>query len=220
MGFYERITREQAPKIAVHTVQALLGEIQRGRLTAQDAAAVLGLDVGEQAEAEALLARVIVPTEAVSFGGFLALTNIGTAYDGTDAARGLGTALVQTAGITSVIFGVRVNKIGSGTQSWQLWNETDGVEIALIDDAGAAGAKTLFVTRDFAQPLDAGLKVVRVRAKSTTAQDDPVYYGGAAAIQRAARLTAVELHEILLLAEIHGGPYATAATLKARLGVS
>lgn len=219
MGFYERITREQEPKIAVHTIQALLGEIERGRLSPGDAATVLSLDVSEQLEAQALLSLIVPPREAISLGGFVALTNIGTAYDGTDAARGLGLALVQTAGITQVIFGVRVNKVGNGTQSWQLYNETDAAEISVIDDVGAPGIKNLSMTRDFAAPLGAGVKMIRVRAKSTTAQDDPVFLGAAVSIRRAALLTAVELHEILLLADVPNGPYATASALKTRLGL-
>lgn len=219
MGLYERITREQEPKLAAHSIMALLGEVERGQLALSQAATALGLSAGEQAEALTLLGRIVPPRESISLGGFTTLTNIGSAYDGTDPARGLGVALVQTAGITQIIFGVRVNKIGTGTQSWQLFNDTDATEITVIDDAGAAGVKTLSVTRDFAAPLGAGMKTVRVRAKSTVAADDPVFLGAALSIRRTASLTAVELHEVLLCADFNGGPYTSSATLKTRLGV-
>jgi hypothetical protein len=147
-----------------------------------------------------------------------ALTNVGAAYDTDVAAQNLGFAHVEASGVTQIIFAVRVNKVGVGTQSWQLWNETDALEAAVIDDAGATGLKYLSVTKNFVTPLDAGMKILRIRAKSTTANDDPVYYGATLSIRRVANLTPVELHEVLLLAE-HDGPYLTVAALKARLGV-
>lgn len=112
---------------------------------------------------------------SVSIGGFATLTNIGTAYDTIPQSKGLGCAELDFTNIGSCKFTVRVNKVGSGTQSWQLWNETDGTQLAVIDDAAAAGDnKTLTVT---VTPGLTGLKRVRVRAKSTTAADDPIFYG-------------------------------------------
>lgn len=103
------------------------------------------------------------------------LTNVGAAYDSIPASKGLGIQDVDFTGITQVLFRVRVNKVGTGTQSWQLWNETDGVQIGVIDDAAAAGDNKLLLGT-FAVNLT-GVKTVRVRAKSTNAADDPVYYG-------------------------------------------
>ena len=115
--------------------------------------------------------------EAISLGGLAILTNIGTAYDTVNASKGLGLARVDFTNVLSVIFTVFINKIGAGTQSWQLWNVTDGAAIAVLDDAGATGDKTLTTTIAGAS-IPVGVKVVRVRAKSTTATDDPIYYGG------------------------------------------
>jgi hypothetical protein len=111
----------------------------------------------------------------VSLGGFVTLTNVGSSYDSINAARGLGCAEIDFTGVVSLKFTVQVNKIGTGTQSWQLWNETDAAELAVIDDAGASGNKTLTVTVNSGLPT--GMKLVRVRAKSTTAADDPLYFG-------------------------------------------
>ena len=103
------------------------------------------------------------------------LTNIGASYDAIAASRGLGLQDVDFTGVGNVLFRVRVNKVGIGTQSWQLWNETDGVELTRIDDAGASGDnKNLSVTVAVALT---GVKTLRVRAKSTTGTDDPVFYG-------------------------------------------
>jgi hypothetical protein len=103
------------------------------------------------------------------------LTNVGTSYDAIPASQGLGIILVDFTGVTQVVFAVRVNKVGSGTQSWQLWNDTDGVEVGVISDAGAAGVKTLGpATFDVAL---AGQKLLRVRAKSTVSADDPQFLG-------------------------------------------
>jgi hypothetical protein len=220
MGLYERLTREATPYIAKHAISAVIGEWERGKITAQQAYdAVGGLDAGEQAEAATLLAKIVPPREAITFGCVptgLTLTNVGNAYDAIVNSQNMGFAHVQTAGITQVIFSVRVNKVGGGTQSWQLWNETDGQEAAVIADAGGTGLKYLSVTQDFGAPLGAGMKILRVRAKSTTAADDPVYYGATASIRRLSILTALELHEILLYAEAVG---LSAAALKTRLGV-
>lgn len=113
----------------------------------------------------------------VSLGGLITLTNVGSAYDGSAAAKGLGLASIDFTGCSRIDFLVNVNKVGSGTQSWQLWNVTDGAELMVIDDAGAAGDNKLLSAAKTTN-LPTGVKTVRVRAKSTTAADDPVYYGG------------------------------------------
>lgn len=222
MGLYERLiggTPEGEPKIPVHQFMALLSEVEKGKITAGNAASIVALDAGEQTEANTLISKIVSPRECITFGGQVVLTNIGTSYDGTVASQGLGSAIVQIAGITQVIFGVRVNKVGSGTQSWQLWNDTDGAEVGVIDDAGATGIKNLSTTINFGSPLAAGIKTLRIRAKSTTGADDPVYMGASASLRRVDRLTSEDLHEVLLLAEA-GFAYNTPATLRARLGVS
>lgn len=219
MSLYTRlIGGNNIVKIPAHQFMALFGEVERGKITNAEAATILNLDAGEQAEALDLIAKVVLPRECITFGGQVTLTNIGTTYDGIALSQGLGSAIVQTAGITSIIFGVRVNKVGAGTQSWQLWDDTDSIEVGVIDDAGATGVKNLNTTINFGSPLGASIKVMRIRAKSTTANDDPVYMGASASIRRVERLTPEDLHEVLLLAEA-GFAYNTEATLKARLGV-
>lgn len=103
------------------------------------------------------------------------LTNVGSNYDAITASQGLGWGRFDFTGVTQIKMDVKVNKIGTGTQSWQLWNETDGSQIGVIDDAGAAGAKTLSATFNVSLT---GEKLVRIRAKSTVATDDPIYYCG------------------------------------------
>lgn len=103
------------------------------------------------------------------------LTNVGATYDAIAASKGLGFALIDFSGVSSVVFTVRYNKIGTGTLSWQLWNETDSMQIGVIDDAAAAGDnKRLQATVSVALT---GVKEVRVRCKSTVATDDPIFYG-------------------------------------------
>ena len=107
------------------------------------------------------------------------LTNVGTTYDAIGASKGLGMGLFDFTGATQVIFWVKYNKVAAGasTLSWQLWNETDGTEIGVITDATAAGDnKDQQATFNVAL---SGVKKVRVRAKSTVAADDPVFYGAA-----------------------------------------
>jgi len=113
--------------------------------------------------------------QTVALGAYVVLTNVGANYDTVAVSRGLGIALVDFTGAASVAFRVRCNKVGTGTQSWQLWNETDGAEIVHIDDAAAAGDNKLLSGSSNVSLT--GQKVVRVRCKSTVAGDDPVYYG-------------------------------------------
>lgn len=108
------------------------------------------------------------------------LTNVGSAYDSIPASQGLGILRVDFTGVTQIKLDVRVNKIGTGTQSWQLWNDTDAVQVGVIDDAGGAGVKTLSAT--FSVGLS-GEKVLRVRAKSTVAADDPVFFGASVLVK-------------------------------------
>lgn len=78
-------------------------------------------------------------------------------------------------GVSSIVFTVQVNKIGTGTQSWQLWNETDSAQVGVIADSGAAGNKTLTTT--ISGLALSGVKRLRVRAQSSVSTDDPLYYG-------------------------------------------
>lgn len=216
MGLYERLLKLEEPGIPVHQFMALLGEVERGKQTGVAAATLLGLSAPEIAEANTLITKIVTPLESISLGGFVTLTNVGAAYDAVLASQGLPMFRVQMAGITEFEFTVRVNKIGTGTQSWQLWNETDGSESTVIDDAGASGVKILSTTRAFSPALGAGFKTLRVRAKSTTAADDPLYLGGSILIKRVDRLSSEELHQVLLLAE-YG--WMNVAAVKTRLGV-
>lgn len=111
----------------------------------------------------------------------IVLTNIGTAYDSIAASKGLGFQDIDFTGMGQLVFRVMWNKVGTGTLSWQLWNQTDGVEITRIDDAAAAGDNK---TNSVVVPVNlTGLKTVRVRAKSTVGADDPVYYGASVAVR-------------------------------------
>lgn len=115
----------------------------------------------------------------ISLGGLVTLTNVGTAYDGIAAAKGLGCAMIDFTGVKVIDFTVRYNKVAAGasTVSFQLWNDTDGTQIMVMDDASAAGDNKV-LTATITTGIPTGIKRVRVRAKSTVAADDPVYYGG------------------------------------------
>lgn len=112
---------------------------------------------------------------SVAIGALVTLTNVGASYDAINLSRGLGFALLDFTNVARVEFIVQCNKIGTGTISWQLWNETDSTELAVIADAGASGNKVLSVVNN--APGLTGLKRVRVRCMSTVSTDDPLYYG-------------------------------------------
>lgn len=108
------------------------------------------------------------------------LTNVGTTYDAVTASRGLGMGYFNFTGKTQALVMVKVNKVGTGIQSWQVWNETDGVEVGVLSDAGLAGVKDLSTTLSI---NGSGLKLLRFRAKSTISTDDPVFLGGTVYLQ-------------------------------------
>ena len=126
----------------------------------------------------AIHAGSVRQSERISLGGYNVLTNVGATYDAIGASRGLGLVRLNFAGVSSLEWGVAVQKIGTGTQSWQLWNETDQVEMAVINDAGAATTKFINGPPVTNGSLPSGEKLIRIRAKSTVAADDPVYFGG------------------------------------------
>ena len=117
--------------------------------------------------------------QSVALGAYVVLTNVGAAFDATNPTNGLGVAVVDFSGATSINFQVRVNKIGTGHQYWQLYNQSALTQIAVIRDAGSAGTKTLATTFTASTAsIPAGVALVRVRSMSSVAADDPVYYGG------------------------------------------
>lgn len=120
----------------------------------------------------------------ISFGGMVTLTNVGAAYDSTVPSQGLGIAKIDLTNYSHVDFYVMVNKVGAGTQSWQLWDDTFNTQIAVINDSGAAGVKSLSSLNNVIPALSKNLITVRVRAQSTTATDDPVFLGATARFQR------------------------------------
>jgi hypothetical protein len=115
------------------------------------------------------------PPMTVALGAYNVLTNVGAAYDTIPLAKGLGHALIDFTGATAIELRVYVNKVGTGTQSWQLWDIDGAAEVLVANDAAAAGERVVTATKNTALPT--GTKHVRLRAKSTIAADDPVYYG-------------------------------------------
>jgi hypothetical protein len=220
MGLYERLTGNELPRIPVHAFMGALGEFERGKMTSQEVIDAFNLSVGEQTEVTALIARILSQPEAYSLGSYNVLTNVGATYDAIPQAKGLGFIGMDVTGITRLEMRVRYNKIGTGTLSWQLWNETDSAEVGVVTDAAAAGDnKTAALEVTPGAPLSGGVKLLRPRVKSTVAADDPVYYGACVFVRRVALVTADVLHAVLLLAESRVAPLDTVTALKTRLGV-
>lgn len=222
MPLYERLTRigmtSTEVRIPVHSFMAAIAELKRGKCVMADLVTAFGLSAGEQTEVTTLLGKIIQRTEFFTLGGYVVLTNIQSAYDGSNAQRGCGFATLDLTGVTSIDLAIEVNKLGSGTQSWQLWNETDASEIGVINDAAGTGNKLL--TASYGSLALVGVKRIRMRPKSTVNTDDPIYYGTAGQLHRLNTLTGVELHDILMLAERQLlPPLDTVADVKARLGV-
>lgn len=208
------------PKILIHQFMAAMGEVEREYMTRTQLLSMFAIAADEEADIDALIALVRPTPEAYPLGGFVTLTNVGDVYDSTPASKGLGFTAVDTNGVTKVTLRVRYNKIGTGTLSWQLWNDTDAQQIGVFDDTGAAGDnKQVDIVVDPPAPLSGGVKALRVRVKSTTPADDPLYYGSTIFVRRTARMTSEDLHEILLLGEQLIAPYDTVTAVETRLGI-
>lgn len=119
---------------------------------------------------------------AVSVGGYLVITDVGTSYDATGPSKGLGFVEFYMDNIDTIVFSLRVNKVGTGTQNWQLWNGTDSTQVTVISDAGATGDKDLTTT--VTGLALTGLKRLRVRVNSTVGTDDPIYYGSSLILRK------------------------------------
>lgn len=226
MSLYTRLLGQNGVKLPVHQFMAALGEAERGKITEGQIASALNLDAGEQTELSALLARIKTPLEGYGLHGRVTLTNVGTAYDTGIDSQSLPFIYLQQAGVTRLDIELRVRKVGTGTQDWQLWNETDAVAAidtvtattGTLSDPNGAADRTLNASRTFAAPLAAGVKKLRLRSKSSVSTDDPIFLNGAVLLFRVDKMTSMELHEVLCLAE-GGYAYVTESALKTRLGV-
>jgi hypothetical protein len=224
MGLYERLTGvgmvNGETKIHVHQFMGALGELERGKMTRAQVISAYNLSASEQTELDTLTARILAQPESYPLGAYNVLTNVGTAFDTIAQAKGLGFVAVDVTGITRLEIRIRYNKVGTGTLTWQLWNETDGSEVGSVDDAAAAGDnKTASIVVTPVSPLSGGVKLLRPRIKSTVAADDPVYYGACLFLRRIELITSDVLHQLLLLAEDSVAPLNSVAALKTRLGV-
>lgn len=219
MGLYERLLAQEFPRIPVHSFSSALSEWERGKMSQAQVIAAFNLSVGEQAEVATLLARLIETPESYPMGAFVVLTNVGTVYDTIAQARGLGFTAVNVDGITQATLRIRYNKVGAGTLRWQFFNETNNQELGFADDAVNGDNKSVDIVVTPGSPLSGGTKLLRPRVQSTVATDDPVYYGSCILVRRVDRLTAEDLHQVLLLADQSIPPYNTVTELKTRLGV-
>jgi hypothetical protein len=112
----------------------------------------------------------------------ITLTNVGTSYDAIAAARGLGIGRRDFRGYNRLTLDVHHTKVGTGTVTYQVYNETDaaplldasGTEV-LVSDSGSAGTRVLSATFTVNR---SDVKLLRLRVKSTVAGDDPIYLGG------------------------------------------
>ena len=231
MPLYERLTgidigaAEQ--KLSVHAFMASLGEFERGQMSRAQVITGFGLSTEEEPELDTLTDLVRSPLEAYPLSGRVTLTNVGAAYDTNTDSQSLPFVWIQCAGITRVDLEVRVRKVGTGTQDWQLWDDTNAVAAigpgalttGSLSDAGAAADRTLTASRIFGAPLSPGVRKMRLRTRSSVATDDPTFLNAAMLLFRVNTITSNVLHELLLMAESGIAPYDTLSALRTRLGV-
>lgn len=219
MGLYERLAGTEGPKLPIHQFVGAIGEWSRGLITSSDLQNSFGLSAAELVEANTLMNKLIVPEHYTSLGGFNTLTNVGTAYDTTSASKGLGMIRVNFKGIDVIRFDIAYSKVSTATLDWQLWNQTDGVQIGVFTDSDVAlGDRVNGVTINSNLPTD--IKLVRVRVKSSVATDDPLYYGASLAMRYGiSQLHSWQIHEVLSMAEYPCFPYDTVTAVKNRFGV-
>jgi hypothetical protein len=231
MPLYEKLIGLEFPRIPLDVFMGMLGEVERGKITQQTVIDTFALSAGEQTELSALVALVRTPQEAYPLSGRVTLTNVGATYDANIDSQSLPFVYIQGAGVTRIDLEVRVRKVGTGTQDWQLFDDTNAIEAigpatttsGSLSDAGGAADRTLTGSRVFAAPLSPGVRKLRVRAKSSTAADDPVFLNAALLLFRVSTVTPDVLHQVLLYANWcrrRGiAPFNTVAAVKTRLGV-
>ncbi len=99
-------------------------------------------------------------------------------YDVMVPSKGLGIALLDMTYITHVRFGVYYNK-GTPGMNFQLWNHTNGTEVGVIVDTGAAGEKVLDSGAiDVTGMGMTGLKLLRIRNRYTSNTGQAFNYYG------------------------------------------
>ena len=83
MGLYERILRQEEPKIPVHAFMAAMAEQKRGRVSGAQVASTFQLDAQAQADAITLQARfndAVNPMTGPELHDVLLLADAGLAY--------------------------------------------------------------------------------------------------------------------------------------------
>ena len=219
MGLIERMIGIEAPRIAAHQFTAALGEGERGKTTRAEIIAFFGIQPAEEADLDAIIAKIMPIPDSYALGGYLVLTGIGTTYDNVALTKGLGFAALEGAGITGIEFRPRFNKVGTGTLSFQLWNETTSAELAVADDAVVGDNKSPVVTFTPGSPVAPGTHILRVQREEHHDRQAPVYYGASLRVRRVAALWSKILEEICVLAEKGYPTLDTAAEVRTRLGI-
>lgn len=227
MALIDRLLASDNTKIHVHPFMSAMGEWERGKMTRQEVIDAFGLLAGDLTELDALNAKVRSVQDAYPFSGRVTLTNVGSAYDTNIESQSLPFVHVPCGGVNRIDIEVRHRKIGTGTQDYQLWDDTNSV-VAIdtatatsgsLSDAGAAADRILTASRVFATPLAPGVRKLRLRARSTVAADDPIFLNASVLMWRVEMITADVLHQVLCLAEDGVAPLNTASAVRARLGL-
>ncbi len=119
-----------------------------------------------------------------------ALVNIGNAYDAIAGTQDLGVLAIDFDGANRLDTGVVWTPTAiaaASVISWQLWNEDNQTEIAVMN---IVAPFTPVARRVSKQVFDisalglVGLIVTRLRLKSTTASDDLFYFGATLRVRR------------------------------------
>lgn len=212
MSLWDRLA-QQDDQIGGHPFPAMLGEIERGARSKADLVSFFSLSPQEATDLDATLARLIAPQEeSYALGGFASLANVGTTFKVIAVLR------LQTAGIVGFEFGCFVSKVGTGVQSWQLWDQTNSQQVAVFDDAGAAGDHVLGPITQAVTSMPVGVRTLALRVRSTVANDDPIHYGSSLRIRRTGGLTPEAIARILILRDSLVPGYTTPAELQTLLG--
>ena len=99
MGLYERLCGTEEPKLPIHQFMAALGEHDRGKMTRDQVVFAFSLSAAEQVELDTLIGKILNPPEVYNLGNYTLLTNVGSAYDAIQPAKGLGILYIETAGV-------------------------------------------------------------------------------------------------------------------------
>ncbi len=228
MGLIARLIGTEEPRISVHSFKSGLQELALEKWTRAQFDSAFSIQAGaETTKMDAIIAQHVPSAEHYFFSGNPEAITLPTTADANSAVKALGFLRMECAGISKIEWLVRYNKLGTGTLTAEMRNETDSTTPDSFTDTGgaadnrenggAAGTAARIITPG--SPMAKGTKIFRLRIFNSTASQTLILYGWSVRLFRFSILLSETMHEVLMAAQTGSGPNVTEAQVEARLGI-